>query len=329
LNAVLRRLLLAVSAALAASVAFAVPLASATTGHSLAGAFGGPGLANGLFSPGPAGIGVLGASGELFVADSRNGEAPYGRVQRFDASGGFVSSFAFADAPVAAYQKASALAVDPSGSGAVYVLGRLSGAAQEDVLKFSASGTFEYLLDQAGSGTTFNVDGGEALAVDPANGTVYVSATDGTEAPVVDRFDGSTGAFIDSINGSSSPEGAFFCRLTGLAVGASHDLFVLDPCKGPYGNGQVDRFAADGTFGAIVDDGSRGAPRAVAVDPVSDEVYVAQEAAEQPGQMFGLVTPHVTQFAAGGGAAVSTFDLGSAFSLAGQRGVVGMAARRW
>jgi hypothetical protein len=324
-SAVARRLLLALSAALAASVAFAVPLASATTGHSLAGAFGGPGLANGLFSSQPAGIGVFGASGELFVADTRDGQAPYGRVQRFDASGGFVSSFAFADAPVATYQAVSALAVDPSGSGAVYVVGRLSGAAQSDVLKFSADGTFEYLLDQAGSGGTFNVDGAHAVAVDPLDGTVYVPATDGsTGAPVVDRFDGSTGAFIDSINGSSSPEGGFFCVAASLAVDSSHNVYVLDPCKGPYSTGQVDQFAPDGTFGAVVDDGSRGAPRAVAVDPVSGELYVAQEAAVQPGQVFGLLTRHVTQYATGGGAPVSTFDLGSTFGLVGA-GVVGMA----
>jgi hypothetical protein len=324
-SAVARRLLRAVVAALAASISFAVPLASATTNHSLAGAFGGQGLANGLFS-GLTGIGVFGASGELFVADTRNGEAPYGRVQRFDASGGFVSSFAFADEPVTAYAGVPALAVDPSGSGAVYAEGREE-ATQDDVLKFSLDGTFDYLLDQAGSGTTFNIDSGDALAVDPTDGTVYVSATDGTTgAPVVDRFDGSTGAFIDSINGSSSPEGAFLCQLTSLAVGPSHDVYVLDPCKGLYGTGQVDEFAADGTFGAIVDDGSRGAPKAVAVDPVSDEAYVAQKPAEQPGQVFGLLTPHVTQYAAGGGAAISTFDLGSTFGLApGASGGPGMA----
>jgi hypothetical protein len=317
------RLLLALTAALALSVTLEVPLASATTGHSLVGAFGGPGSANGLFNPMPAGIGVFGASGDVLVADGVAGGGSGERVQRFDASGGFESSFVVAGP--SQYQYVSALAVDPSGSGAVYVLARRSGVGVE-VLKFAAGGAFEYALDEVGSGTTFNVDGGDALAVDPVDGTVYVSAKDATEAPVVDRFDGSTGAFIDSINGSSSPEGAFFCQPTSLAVGASHDVYVLDPCKGPYGTGQVDQFAADGTFGTIVDDGSRGAPKAVAVDPVSDEAYVAQEAAEQPGQVFGLVTPHVTQYAAGGGVAVLTFDPGSTFGLGGTLGgVVGMA----
>ncbi len=316
-----RRLLLALSAALVLSAAFAVPLASATTGHSFAGAFGGEGLGNGFFNSGAAGIGVFGASGELFVANT--GVPVGGRVQRFDASGGFVSSFAV-EGPDA-YAGVNPLAVDPSGSGAVYVLARVGGRAEEDVLKFSTDGTLEYLLDQAGSGTTFNVDGGDALAVDPVDGTVYVTATDGTGAPVIDRFDGSTGAFIDSINGSTSPEGGFLCNPTSLAVDASHEVYVLDPCKGPYGTGQVDEFAADGTFGGVVDDGSRGAPRAVAVDPVSDEAYVAQEPAEQPGQVFGLLTPHVTQYAAGGGAALSTFDLGSTFALNGFDAAVGMA----
>ena len=322
-----RRLLLALSAALALSAVFAVPLASATTGHNLAGAFGGQGLAAGQFDPAPVGIGVLEPSDDVFVTDARNAEPALhqGRVQRFDASGGFVSSFTFADAGLLGYAYVAGLAVDSSGSGAVYVLARVGGAEEDDVLKFSLNGTLEYLLDQAGSGTKFNVDSGNALAVDPVDGTVYVSAKDGAEAPVVDRFNGSTGAFIDSINGSTSPEGGFLCNPTSLAVDASHDVYVLDPCKGPYGTGQVDQFAADGTFGAVVDDGSRGTPKAVAVDPVSGEVYVAQEAANQPGQVFGLPTPHVTQYGAGGGAAMSTFDLGSAFGLNGITYVVGMA----
>ncbi len=322
-NAVVLRLLVALPVTVILSAAVAVPFASATTGHALAGAFGGQGLANGLFSPQPAGIGVLGASGDVFVADTRDGEFPNGRIQRFDASGGFVSSFGVAGPNE--YSSVSALAVDPSGSGAVYVLARLGGVAESDVLKFSADGTFEYLLDQADSGTTFNVDGGDALAVDPVDGTVYVSARDATEAPVVDRFDGSTGAFIDSMNGSSSPEGGFLCAPTSLAVDPSHNVYVLDPCKGPYSTGQVDQFAADGTFGAIIDDGSRGTPKAVAVDPASGEVYVAQEPAEQSGQVFGLPTPHVTQYTAGGGAATSGFDLSGTFALAGSGGVVGMA----
>ena len=322
-----RRLLLALSAALALSAVFAVPLASATTGHNLAGAFGGQGLAAGQFDPAPVGIGVLEPSDDVFVTDARNAEPALhqGRVQRFDASGGFVSSFTFADAGLLGYAYVAGLAVDSSGSGAVYVLARVGGAEEDDVLKFSLNGTLEYLLDQAGSGTKFNVDSGNALAVDPVDGTVYVSAKDGAEAPVVDRFNGSTGAFIDSINGSTSPEGGFLCNPTSLAVDASHDVYVLDPCKGPYGTGQVDQFAADGTFGAVVDDGSRGTPKAVAVDPVSGEVYVAQEAANQPGQVFGLPTPHVTQYGAGGGAAMSTFDLGSAFGLAFTSKFGGMA----
>jgi hypothetical protein len=321
------RALLVVPALIALLSLLFVGSASATTGHTLAGAFGGPGLGNGLFNPRPSGIGVFGVSGDVYVAD---GVAPFAlRVQRFDSSGGFVSSFALEDAPVPSYTKVSALAVDSSGSGSVYVIGRESAVEQSDVLKFSADGTFEYVLDPAGSGTTFNVDSGEALAVDPVDGTVYVSASEGTEGiggpPVIDRFDGSTGAFIESFNGSGSPEGAFLCRPTSLAVDSSQHVYVLEPCRGPYGVGEVDQFAADGTFGATVDDGSRGAPKAVAVGPVSGDAYVAQIATEQPGQVFGLQTPHVTQYAAGG-AVTSTFDLGSTFGIAGEgQGVVGMA----
>ncbi len=186
------------------------------------------------------------------------------------------------------------------------------------MLKFDVDGTLEYLLDQAGSGTTFIVDGASGLAVDPVGGTVYVSALDGNGAPVVDRFDGSTGAFIDSFVGSNnSPDGGFCAPPSGLAVDGLHQVYVLDPCKN-----RVDRYTAAGVYDGTVDDGSRGVPKALAVDPVSSEAYIAEAGNTD---VFGLGGPHVTQFAAGGGVATSTFSLGDTFGLAGQDNEIGMA----
>jgi hypothetical protein len=281
----------------------------ATTGHQLDGVFGGVGSGDGLFDPTPAGLGVL--AGDVVAADGRSSLAPYGRVQRFDGAGAFVSSFGLDGAPDS-YNTVSALAVDSSGSNAVYVLALSNGGSGGDVLKFDGDGVFAYLLDEAGSGTSFSFDGGSAVAVDPVDGSVYVSTTDGAVA----RFDGSTGAFVSSFNGSSSPE-AYSCPPTSLAVDGAQQVYVLDPCKS-----HVDRYTAAGVYSGTVDDGGHGVPKAVAIDPVSGEVYVAEAGAAG---VFGLGAPHVTQFAAGGGPATSTFSLGGTFGLEGHVGVVGIA----
>jgi hypothetical protein len=302
----------------------------ATTSYRLEGAFGGQGLGNGLFSPRPIGIGAFGASGGVFVADARDGQPPYGRLQRFDGSGEFVSSLALADVPgIVPYQGVSALAVDPSG--AVYVFARIAGSAGSDVLKFNVVANdqlqFAYKLDEAGSGTTFVVDDTKALAVNPVDGSVYVTAIDGNGLPVIDSFD-SMGAFITSFDGSNgAPDGGFAAPCTpsffspppsSMAIDSAQRLYVLDPCKN-----RVDRYTAAGVYDGTVDNGSsRGDPKAVAVDPVSGEVFVAEAG---NAAVYGLGAPHVTQFAAGGGAATSTFSLGDTFGIDSPAGVVGMA----
>ena len=71
-----------------------------------------------------------------------------------------------------------------------------------------------YELDVSGSGTSINplrLDQ-PSLAVDPVDGSVYVAATDEDGRQVIDRFDGSTGLFLDFFDGSSgSPDGGFGC----------------------------------------------------------------------------------------------------------------------
>jgi hypothetical protein len=191
------------------------------------------------------------------------------------------------------------MAVDSAPGGGEYVVTR--GAGLPSVPKYSAAGAFEYTLDEAGSETTINLG---PIAVDPSNGTVYVTATNAnTFAPVIDSFSQTTGAFVASFNGESgSPDGGFVCP-TSLAADPSHHVYVLDPCKG-----RVDRYSSAGAWEATVDDGSRGAPQAVATDPKTGELYVAESGPS------GL---QITNFTAGGTSVVSTFPAANVGGVSG------------
>jgi hypothetical protein len=281
--------------------------ALATTGHGFTDQFGAPGNEEGQFGPGgPSGIAVLAASGDVFVSDPGHtlGDliTPDPRVERFDASGAYVSSFSIDSA---FYGSPGALAVDPSGSGSVYVAATELSTGAGVVLKYSAAGVFALALDASTSGTAINAGG--PVAVDPTDGTVYTTATETTSgALVIDSFDGSTGAFISSFNGADSPFGALFCP-SSLAVDGAHRLYVVDGAC--FGDGFVDQYSA-GVFGARVFDGSTGSAGAVAADPVSSEVFVG----EFP---FSGTPPQVQEYTAGGAAPGQVFGPPSIGSFAG------------
>jgi hypothetical protein len=117
-----RALVVAVSAVLIASLAV-TGSALATTGHGFAGQFGATGGGDGQFGAGgPSGVVVDQALGDVLVADLGHalgdGSTPDPRVERFDASGAYLSSFSVDGA---AFNAATQLAVDPAGSGSVYV----------------------------------------------------------------------------------------------------------------------------------------------------------------------------------------------------------------
>jgi hypothetical protein len=288
--------------ALVGGAVFAVPGAAwGTTGHAFVGQFGGngggPGLFQERFGNGPAAVAVNASTGDVLTIDgSYVGVA---RVQRFDAAGVVQDSFPIE--PPFAPAQANDIAVDP-GSGAVYV-STLRNEGEPVVLKYNAAGDPPQVLDVAGSGTSINF--GAQVAVDPVDGTVYVTATvtdpdsPSVGAQVIDSFDPVTGSFVASFDGASgSPDGGFQCP-SDLAVDGSQQIYVLDACKG-----RVDRYSGAGVFGATVDDGSRnGQPvsplLAVAADPSSSDVYVAET---------GVLGMQITHFAAGGTSLVYTFD---------------------
>ena len=271
----------------------------ATTGHGFAGHFGGLGDGDGQFgepSGGPTGLAAMASTGEVFTADAGGGsQGIQPRVQRFSADGVFLSRFAIDPS----YEGGvSGLAVDPRGLGAVYVATGFNGGVPS-VVRYSTTGVKELVLD---GGLGVSINGDPRVAVDPVDGSVYVTATDlSTGALVVAKFDAVTGLFVSSFSGSDTFEAGFSCSASGLAVDGLQRVYVLDPCKN-----RVDRFSAGGVYEISLDpqaapqaDGSPAMLAAVAADPVSDEVYVAHS---------GPVGLRVTHLGAGGVGVVYAFD---------------------
>jgi hypothetical protein len=266
--------------------------ALATTGHTFAGAFGAAGSDPGQFTPGgPSGTAVDPTSGDVLVADpghvGGDGVTPEPRIERFAADGTYVSSIAIDGA---AYGQVGGVAVDATG--AVYVSAFDNAAQVGTVVKYSVAGTFVHAVSTGVSGTALTAGG--PVAVDPSDGTVYATGT-GSGVPVIDRFDGATGAFISSFDGTDGG-GEFFCP-SGLAVDGSSRVYVID--QACFGAGFVNRYSATGTFGATLDSvGSSAA--VVAADPVSDEVLVGM-------YPFSGAQPLVQAYAAGGVSLGQTF----------------------
>jgi hypothetical protein len=267
--------------------------ARATTGHTYAGQFGGLGNGDGQFGEpfgnGPAGVAVMASTGEVLTADAaQTGQTTQPRVQLFSAAGVFESRFALDGSYDGGV---SGLAVDPGGAGAAYVATGANGGVPS-VVKYSLAGVKEHALDVGVSGVSIVPN--PHVAVDPVDGTVYVTVTDALGALAIASFDPVSGVFVSSFDGSDgSPDVGFCGSPSSLAVDGLHRLYVLDPCKD-----RVDRFSAGGVYEAPVD-ASGSALLAVAADPVSNEVYVAHS---------GPVGVRVTHLGAGGVGVVYGFD---------------------
>jgi hypothetical protein len=260
--------------------------ASATTGHTPAASFGTPASNDpgGFGGGGPSGVAIRQSTGDVFVsdpghADSGGGFAP--RIERFDAAGVFQGEFAV---DPALYGSPGALAIDPAGSATVYVGAFDNTTFSATVLTYSAAGVAGLPLSPAGSDTTFANP--VAVAVDPSDGTVFVSASDSvTGAPVVDVFD-DAGAFQAKFDGTAGG-GAAFQNIASLAVDGSSRLYVADGTAG-----KVFRYSAAGTYQVTVDDSGSGP---LTADTSSDEVYVVEGGTR------------VSRFTAGGATRVETF----------------------
>jgi hypothetical protein len=295
------RMVLGVVAAAVAAVTLSVATAQATTGHAVTGTFGTP------FStdPGgfnccgsPAGVAVRQSTGDVFATDPSHADSGgAARVEQFDGSGAFQAEFpidpAFYSSPQAIAQ---AIAIDPNGSGALYVGATDNATSQGTVLKYALDGTFQYAL-VPDAGTTLNPG---AVAVDPASGDVYVGGGDGGGAPIVEVFD-NAGAFQNSFDGAANGNDGPLGGVGSIAVDGSSRVYVTDT-----GKNRVDRFSSAGAFQATVASGGTladGSPfvtfGALAADPVSDEIYVVENG------------NRVESFTAGGAAHQDVFSAGA------------------
>jgi NHL repeat len=299
--------------------AFAAAGASATTGHRYVGQFGAPGSAAGSFS-GPAGVAVQQSTGDVYVADQGNN-----RVEKFTAGGELLLSFS--GTPAGSFSGPTGVAVDPT-SGDVYVTGQFNNAVD----KFSSSGVYVSQLD--GTATPAGtLSGPWGVAVDPSNGNVYVA--DANNA-VVDVFS-STGTYLTQFGTGT------LIFPTSIAVDGASSVYVVDAAFGllfkypPLGAGeptvietsgpqavavnptsntvyvgesaaagpQVSELSAGGvsriyTFGA----GRIGGIGGLAVNPLSDEVYLSDQANSDVLEFASFVAPAVTT----GGASGATAD---------------------
>ena len=285
------RVFLVLAAAVAALV-LAVAPAQATTGHvstSTFGVQGGNDPGGFAFGISPYGVAVNASDGHVFATDPSHTDSnglPVPRVEEFDASGAFQAEFPI-DATL--YNTPLAIAVDPNGSGAVYV-SAYTATSQGVVLKYSPTGAFQYAL-VPDADTTFNPT---AVTVDPSSGDVYVAATDATSGTAVVEVFGDTGTFQSSFDGSSGNDSAL-AAIGSIAVDGAGNVYVTD-----VGKSRVDRFSTAGAFQATVVNGNARAvaPGALAVDSSTDELYIVENSSQ------------VEVFAAGGTDHEDTFSSG-------------------
>jgi DNA-binding beta-propeller fold protein YncE len=228
--------------------------ASAAVGHRYSGQFSGSGAGAGDLAA-PVGLAVNASSGDVYVVD-----VGAGRVKRFGAGGDFVSAFDLSGADGGGSLN-GAVAVDQA-SGDVYVTGSRGDTGAAVVDRFSASGVFEAQIDGSGP-PAFAFGSVDGVAVDPSNGTVYVS--DGANQ-VVDVFD-STGGYLTQFGGTGGSGEGELSYPAGLAVDSAHAVYVIDGF-----GARVQKFTALGaSFVSVVDSNM---PQAIAVDPSNDHLLV-------------------------------------------------------
>jgi DNA-binding beta-propeller fold protein YncE len=250
----IRRLLVlvAMSLLLVAPPASAAPKQVATT-------FGAAGAGDGELGSTVAGVAVRQSTGDVYVID-----AAADRVQRFDADGAYLGQFGTpgtGDGALTLGGASTGLAVDQA-SGDVYV----ADTGNNRIQRFSATGVYQSQFGAAGAGDG-ELAAPVAVAVDPTSHDVYVADRDNNR---VQRFS-SAGVFEAQLGTLGSGYGELSAP-TGVAVDATGAVYVLDS-----GNARVQRFAGLGAFPSVFAPATLTfSPQALAVDPATGHVFVAQ-----------------------------------------------------
>ena len=250
----IRRLLVlvAMSLVLVAPAASAAPKQVATT-------FGAAGAGDGEFGSTVAGVAVRQSTGDVYVVD-----AAADRVQRFDADGGYLGQFGTpgtGDGELTLGGASAGVAVDQA-SGDVFV----GDTANNRIQRFSATGVYQSQFGVAGAGDG-ELAAPVAVAVDPTSHDVYVADRDNNR---VQRFS-SAGVYEAQLGTLGAGYGELSAP-TGVAVDATGAVYVLDS-----GNARVQKFDGLGAFQSVFAPATLTfSPQALAVDPATGHVFVAQ-----------------------------------------------------
>jgi hypothetical protein len=246
--------------------------------------FGSEGVGAGDFGVGsPRSVAVNALTGDVYVLDNSNL-----RVEKFSANGEYISAFTGNETPAGVFTAGAAgLAVDNSGgspnSGDVYLADRENGVVD----RFEASGKY----------TGFQLSGlvePDAVAVD-SEGDIYVTEP---ERKGVREFgpEGEPTAEFDSEN---------LTEPFGVAVDSKGDLYIVNNKSNIV---ELKRGAGGKVVSESIIDTHE--PTAVAVDPVTDDVFVVNDEGEANVAIYNSAGKQVGEF----GATQIGFARGLAFS---------------
>lgn len=204
----------------------------------------------------PKGVAVD-ASGNVYVVDTENN-----RVQKFDANGGFVTSWGSTCGYNTLFCKPSGITVDLAGY--VYV----ADSANNRIQKFDANGGFVGSLGSYGDGNG-QFSSPQGITVDSA-GYIYVADSGNHRIQKID----STGTFIATWGSQGSDNGQFSYP-EGITVDSGGNVYVADTR-----NDRIQKFDSSGAFVAAWGSWGYGGagkfsnPQGIIVDSEGN-VYVA------------------------------------------------------
>lgn len=234
-----RRLGLCAALLALAMLAFGATVARAESRYAQTGQFG-----TGQFGDQATAIATEEATGRVFVVDRESNRVVV--FESADPGAGVLTTFGAGE-----LSEPYGIAID-QGNGDIYV----SDAGNNRVVRYESDGATPptYHLDAGYASPAQGAGAGEIgdfashLAVDPANGDLLVADVGNKR---VDRYD-ATGAFVNSFDGSTSPNGAF-TSLIDVSAGEDGSVYVvangiIEPqIEAMYG-AVVESFQSDGSF---------------------------------------------------------------------------------